>query len=81
MDIILAIPPRIEDDYGYTPAAAAVLKGNVISHGFTAKVLDFNAEIDELFQTQPNIANAVNNFFNFNTFYHQQTWNILEKLI
>lgn len=81
MDIILAIPPRIEDDYGYTPAAAAVLKGNVISHGFTAKVMDFNAEIDELFQTQPNIANAVNNFFNFNTFYHQQTWNILEKLI
>ena len=80
MDIILAIPPRIEDDYGYTPAAAAVLKGNVVAHGFTAKVFDFNAEIDELFTTQPNIANAVNNFFNFNTFYHEPTWNILEPL-
>lgn len=81
MDIVLAIPPRIEDDYGYTPAAAAVLKGNVLSHGFTAKVLDFNAEIDELFKKQPNIANAVNNFFNFNTFYHEPTWNIIEPLI
>jgi hypothetical protein len=81
MDILLAIPPRIEDDYGYTPAAAAVLKGNVVAHGFTAKVLDFNAEIDDLFQQQPNIANAVNNFFNFNTFYHQETWNVLEQLI
>jgi len=81
MDIILAIPPRIEDDYGYTPAAAAVLKGNVVAHGFTAKVLDFNAEIDELFQKQPNIANAVNNFFNFNTFYHQETWYVLERII
>ena len=81
MDILLAIPPRIEDDYGYTPAAAAVLKGNVIAHGFSARVLDFNAEIDDLFQQQPNIANAVNNFFNFNTFYHQETWNLLEQLI
>lgn len=81
MDIVLAIPPRIEDDYGYTPAAAAVLKGNVIAHGFTAKVFDFNAKIDELFQQKPEIANCVNNFFNFNTFYHEPTWNIIEPLI
>ena len=81
MDILLAIPPRIEDDYGYTPAAAAVLKGNVVAHGFTAKVLDFNAEIDELFQQKPEIANCVNNFFNFNTFYHEPTWNIIEPLV
>ena len=36
MDILLIIPPRIEDDYGYTPAAAAALKGQVVAHGFTA---------------------------------------------
>jgi len=81
MDIVLAIPPRIEDDYGYTPAAAAVLKGNVVAQGFTAKVLDFNAEIDSLLVSNPATANAVNNFFNFNTFYHEPTWQIIQPLL
>ena len=81
MDIVIAIPPRIEDDYGYTPAAAAVLKGNVVAHGFSAKVLDFNAEIDDIFKQRPEIANSINNFFNFNTFYHQPTWEILDPII
>ena len=35
-------------------------------------VMDFNADIDDLFQEQPDIANPVNNFFNFNTFYNEK---------
>ena len=81
MDILLIIPPRIEDDYGYTPAAAAALKGQVVAHGFTAAVMDFNADIDDLFLEQPDIANPVNNFFNFNTFYNEKTWNIVQPVI
>ena len=60
MDILFLIPPRVEDDYGYTPAAAAVLKGQVVEHGFTAKVMDLNAEIDEYFLDYPDRANIIN---------------------
>ena len=81
MDILLIIPPRIEDDYGYTPAAAAALKGQVVAHGFTSAVMDFNAEIDDLFQERPDIANPVNNFFNFNTFYNEKTWKIVHPVL
>ena len=81
MDILFLIPPRVEDDYGYTPAAAAVLKGQVVEHGFTAKVMDLNAEIDEYFLDYPDRANTINNFFNFNTFYNDKTWKLVEPII
>jgi len=78
-DIILVIPPRIVDDFGYTPAGAALLKGSLQKHGFDSKILDLNAEIDLKFANHDTM-NAVNNFFLYYTFYNQTTWKILEPI-
>ena len=78
-DIVLVIPPRIVDDFGYTPAGAALLKGSLKSHGFTSYILDLNSDIDRRFINHPSI-NAINNFFFYHTFYNKTTWDILEPI-
>lgn len=72
LDILLAIVPRIVDDFGYTPAGAALLKGSLKQAGFNCKIIDFNSEIDRDFQNTKTI-NQINNFFLFNDFYHHST--------
>lgn len=78
-DIILVIPPRIVDDFGYTPASAALLKGSLEANGFTSLVVDLNADIDQRFINHDMI-NAINNFFFYYTFYNEKTWNLLEPV-
>ena len=79
IDIVFAIPPRIVDDFGYTPAGAALLKGSLNQHGFSSKIFDLNSEIDQKFMNHDMI-NAINNFFFYYTFYNKTTWNILEPI-
>jgi radical SAM superfamily enzyme YgiQ (UPF0313 family) len=78
-DIVLLIPPRIVDDFGYTPAGAALLKGSLESNGFSSYVIDLNSEIDQRFASHDMI-NAINNFFFYYTFYNEKTWKLLEPV-
>lgn len=80
MDIILAIAPRILDDFGYTPAGPALLKGNLQKHGYSCKILDFNADIDKKI-TSREVNTAVSNFFLYYNFYNEKTWNTVSNLI
>ena len=77
--IVLVIPPRIVDDFGYTPAGAALLKGSLNKHGFSSKIIDLNSEVDHRFANHDMI-NAINNFFLYYTFYNKTTWDILEPI-
>ncbi len=79
LDIVIAIAPRIVDDFGYTPAGPALLKGSLEAHGFSSKIIDFNAEIDKTFQHHK-YYNAINNFFLFTNFYNDTIWKILEPI-
>jgi anaerobic magnesium-protoporphyrin IX monomethyl ester cyclase len=78
-DIILVIPPRIVDDFGYTPAGAALLKGSLQANGFSSHVIDLNADIDQRFINH-SMLNAINNFFFYYTFYNKKTWDLLEPV-
>lgn len=79
LDIVIAIVPRIQDDFGYTPAGPALLKGALKAAGFTSKILDFNADIDHRFADHPDRI-AVDNFFLFNGFYNQRIWSLIMPL-
>ena len=79
-DIVLVIPPRIVDDFGYTPAGAALLKGSLSAHGFSSVIFDLNAEIDQQFQDNE-LHNAIDNFFFYHTFYNDKTWKLLAPVI
>ena len=69
MDIVLAIAPRIQDDFGYTPAGPALLKGHLESQGFSACVIDFNAQLEEALGDRDLV--AVSNFFINHDMYHE----------
>lgn len=83
IDLLLAIPPRIQDDFGYTPAGAALIKGSVVNAGYSCKVVDFNSRLDDLYASDPDndINVAIDNFFLFYNFYSQKTWAVASKLI
>ena len=81
MDIVLCIAPRITDDFGYTPAGPALLKGSLSAAGFTSKIIDLNAEIDQRFRHDSDAILQINNFFEFFTFYNQDTWNIVSEMV
>jgi hypothetical protein len=71
MDIVLAIVPRIQDDFGYTPAGAALLKGSLQAQGFKTKIVDFNAQLEQTLTDRQLF--AVSNFFMTNDMYHADT--------
>lgn len=80
-DIVLAIVPRIQDDFGYTPAGAALLKGSLESAGFSSKILDFNSTVDAEFRNSAEQITELNNFFFYNNFYNIRVWGIVEQLL
>ena len=82
-DLILVIPPRIQDDFGYTPAGAALIKGSVVNAGYSCKVIDFNSRLDDLYASDPdnNQNIAIDNFFLYYNFYSQSTWAVVSRLI
>jgi radical SAM superfamily enzyme YgiQ (UPF0313 family) len=80
-DIVLAIVPRIQDDFGYTPAGAALLKGSLEKAGFSSRILDLNAEIDRDFKDNVGRITEINNFFFYNNFYNERVWGYLRLII
>jgi len=36
--VLLAIPPRIQDDFGFTPAGASQIKGSLVEAGYKCLV-------------------------------------------
>lgn len=78
-DIVIAIAPRIIDDFGYTPAGPALLKGSLEANGFKSKILDLNAEIDQRFMGHPDY-NGINNYFLFHEFFNKKIWNHLAPI-
>lgn len=80
MDIILVVAPRILDDFGYTPAGPALLKGSLQANGFTSTILDLNADIDKKI-IDPKTNTAVSNYFLYHDFYNKKTWKIVSELI
>lgn len=83
IDLLLAIPPRIQDDFGYTPAGAALIKGSVVNAGYSCKVVDLNSRLDDMYATDPDndLNIAIDNFFLHYNFYSQRTWAVVSKLI
>lgn len=80
-DIVLAIVPRIQDDFGYTPAGTALLKGSLEAAGFSSKILDFNSAVEAEFRNCSNQMTELDNFFFYNNFYNLRVWNIVEQLV
>lgn len=80
-DIVLAIVPRIQDDFGYTPAGAALLKGSLEAAGFSSKILDFNSAVDAEFRNSTEQITELDNFFFHNNFYNLRVWRTVERLL
>lgn len=81
MDIVLIIPPRIQDDYGYTPAGPSALSGSLMDAGFTTKVIDFNSRLDDLYTNEPEKLASIENFFMYYDFYNYGVFEEVEKYI
>ena len=47
--VALLIAPRIQDDFGYTPAGAAMVKASIVKAGHECKIFDFNATLETEF--------------------------------
>jgi radical SAM superfamily enzyme YgiQ (UPF0313 family) len=81
MDIVLAIAPRIVDDFGYTPAGPALLKGSLAAAGYSSVILDFNAELDDTYKDNQELLVAIGNFFMNYNLYNQAVFEIVDQLI
>jgi radical SAM superfamily enzyme YgiQ (UPF0313 family) len=81
MDIVLAIVPRIIDDFGYTPAGPALLKGSLAAAGYSSKIIDFNAELDEIYKNDQALLSSIGNYFMNHTLYNQDVFELVDKLI
>lgn len=81
MDIVLAIVPRIVDDFGYTPAGAALLKGSLSAAGYTSKIIDFNSELDYKFQDNQDQLISIGNYFMNYNLYNSHTFEIVDQLV
>jgi len=81
MNIVLVIPPRIKDDFGYTPAGVAALKGSLSAAGFSSKILDFNSELDYRYESDSSTLTTIENFFMYYDFYNPHVFVEVEKYL
>ena len=79
--IVIALVPRIQDDFGYTPAGPALVKGALIRAGFEAKVIDLNRELDMLYQDKKEEIVPVENWFMNYNFYSEKNFLIVHDLM
>ena len=73
--VALIIAPRIQDDFGYTPAGAALVKASIIKHGHECKIFDFNAELEKFFSDDKESLVPIDNWFLNHTFYSEKIFN------
>jgi len=81
MDIVLAIVPRIVDDFGYTPAGPALLKGSLSAAGYSSKIIDFNADLENKYQHDQDSLIALSNYFMNYNLYNAETFELVDQLI
>jgi len=79
--VLIAIVPRIQDDFGYTPAGPALIKGSLVKHGFDCKVLDLNRELDILYQDKKEELVPIENWFMNYNFYSYKVFKIIDFLV
>ena len=79
--VLIAIVPRIQDDFGYTPAGPALIKGSLVKHGFDCKVLDLNRELDTLYQDKKEELVPIENWFMNYNFYSYKVFKIIDTLV
>ena len=72
--IALIIAPRIQDDFGYTPAGAALVKAAVVKAGHDCKIFDFNAELEKKFIDNRNELVPIDNWFLNHNFYSEKIY-------
>lgn len=80
-NVIMVIPPRIQDDFGYTPAGASLIKGSLVKAGFDCTILDFNSQLDAKYKDNPDILVPVENWFMNYNFYSEKIFKVVESLL
>ena len=77
--VALLIAPRIQDDFGYTPAGASLVKAAIVKAGHECKILDFNADLEHRFSNKTDLVPIENWFLNHN-FYSEKVFTQVLKI-
>ena len=72
--VALAIAPRIQDDFGYTPAGASLVKAAIVKAGHECKIFDFNADLDNSFANNKTDLVPIENWFLNHNFYSEKVF-------
>jgi radical SAM superfamily enzyme YgiQ (UPF0313 family) len=78
--VALLIAPRIQDDFGYTPAGASLVKASIIKAGHECKIFDFNAELDSSFVEHHEELVPIDNWFLNHNFYSEKVFTKILEL-
>ena len=72
--VALAIAPRIQDDFGYTPAGASLVKAAIVKAGHQCKIFDFNADLENTFSDNKIDLVPIDNWFLNHSFYSEKVF-------
>ena len=72
--IALIIAPRIQDDFGYTPAGASLVKAAIVKAGHQCKIFDFNAELEQSYMDDREQLVPIDNWFLNHNFYSEKIY-------
>ena len=77
--VALLIAPRIQDDFGYTPAGPALVKGSIKKAGHDCKIFDFNSDLEREYQDSEIV--PIDNWFMNHNFYSDKIYKKIYALI
>jgi radical SAM superfamily enzyme YgiQ (UPF0313 family) len=78
--VALLIAPRIQDDFGYTPAGASLVKAAIVKAGHQCKIFDFNAELEKHFINDKKQLVPIDNWFLNHNFYSEKVFSQIKEL-
>lgn len=72
--VALIIAPRIQDDFGYTPAGASLVKAAIVKAGHECRIFDFNAKLEHSFADDREQLVPIDNWFLNHSFYSEKIY-------
>ena len=79
--VALVIAPRIQDDFGYTPAGPALVKSAIVKAKYSCKIFDINSDLEHIYQNKKTELVPIDNWFMNYNFYSEKIFNIVYKLV
>jgi len=79
MDVVIVVLPRINTEFGFTPAGPAAIKGCLNAAGFSNSLIDLNLELEKAYSADPDTLSQIDGYCENYNFHNHRLFKELDR--